>query len=141
LTIIVDTNVIIATLIRAGIVRGILTGHPGTFATPASCLEESWETRGDWNRQGVPEDVIREALDLLARRVVIVVPDSEFQGRLAEAAGLIPDPDDAPVVALALAIDNEGIWTFNTRDFAPPRLLARVRVLTTGDVKRLLEGS
>ncbi len=49
-----------------------------------------------------------------------------------------PDPDDVPVVALALAVDNEGIWTFNTKDFSDPRLLPRLRILGTAEVKSLL---
>lgn len=138
---VIDTNVIIAALIRAGIVREILLGHPGAFLAPASCVEEAWEKREEWNRQGVGEDVIREALDLLAKRVLLVVPESEFQGKRAEAERMTPDPDDTSVIALALSLDAEGIWTFNRSDFGRPELLSRVRVLTTAEVKRLLEGS
>ena len=141
LKIVVDTNVIVAALIRAGIVREILLRHPGAFLTPATCMEEAWEKRGEWNRRAMDERTIREALDLLAKRVLVVVPRSALHAKEAEAARLIRDPDDVPVVALALSLANEGIWTFNTKDFAGRELVACVRVLTTGEVKSLLEGS
>ena len=78
------------------------------------------------------------ALDLLTEEFVIVVPRSAYIGEEEEAATLIRDPDDVPVVALALAVDNEGVWTFNTKDFSDPRLLSRTRILSTAEVKSLL---
>jgi len=141
LTIVVDTNVMIAALIQAGIVRGLVLGNPDVFIAPEECVLEAWETRGDWNRRRVPDALIREALDLMTDRFVAVVTRPTHAEREPEARTLIRDPDDVPVVALALAVDNQGIWTFNTKDFSTPELLARVRVLGTGEVKALLKGS
>ena len=138
LTIIVDTNVIVAALIQAGIVRELVLDHPGVFLTPEACIGEVWENRQDWNRKKVPEASVKEALDFLTEEFVTVVPRSVYRGKEEEAPTLIRDPDDVPVVALALAVENEGIWTFNTKDFSGPLLTSRCRVLTTSAVKSLL---
>jgi predicted nucleic acid-binding protein len=138
LSIVVDTNVLVAALIQRGIVRELLLDLPGAFLTPESCAAEVWEKRGDWNRRRVPDAVVREALDLLTEEFVIVVPRSSYAAMEREAAALIQDPDDVPVVALALSVDNEGIWTFNTRDFDTPPVRSRCRILSTSDVKAVL---
>ena len=138
MTIIVDTNVIVAALIQAGIVRELVLDHPGAFLTPEACIGEVWENREDWNRKKVPEASVKEALDFLTEEFVTVVPRSVYRGKEEEAATLIRDPGDVPVVALALAVDNEGIWTFNTKDFSGPLLTSRCWILTTSGVKSLL---
>ena len=138
LNIIVDTNVIVAALIQRGIVRELILRRPGVFMTAEACVLEVWENRHDWNRKKVPEALVKEALDFLTDEFVSVVPRSAYREKEGEAAGLIRDPDDVPVVALALAVDNEGIWTFNTKDFSDPRLLPRLRILGTAEVKSRL---
>ncbi len=51
-----------------------------------------------------------------------------------EAEALIDDQDDWPFLALALTVENEGIWTYNTKDFDQEKIKARVKVLGTRDV-------
>ena len=126
MNIIIDTNVIVAALIQRGIVRELVVGRPGVFMTPEACVREVWENRGDWNRKKVPEALVKEALDFLTDEFVTVVPRSAYREAEKEAATLIHDPDDVPVVALALAVDNEGIWTFNTKDFFRSRSVVQV---------------
>ena len=141
MNIIVDANVIVAALIQRGIVRQLVLANPGVFLTPDACVDEVWDNREDWNRRRVPEALVREALDLLTEHFIAVLPRLAYREREEEASTLIRDPDDVPVVALALAVDNRGVWTFNTRDFSGSALLARVRVLGTAEVKSLLSGS
>lgn len=50
---------------------------------------------------------------------------------------LTDDIDDAPVIALALSIDNEGIWTHNIKHFRQKKFGERIRVLSTQDVLEL----
>lgn len=138
MNIVVDTNVVVAALIQRGIVRELVLGRPGVFVTPEACVREAWENREDWNRKKVPEALVKETLDFLTEEFVSVVPRSAYREKEDEAANLIRDPDDVPVVALALAMDNEGIWTFNTKDFSDSRLSSRCRILGTADVKSLL---
>jgi predicted nucleic acid-binding protein len=141
LNIIADANVIVAALIQRGIVRQLVLAHPGVLLTPDACVHEVWDNRVDWNRRRVPEALVQEALNLLTEHFITVVPRPVYRESEEEARMLIRDPDDVPVVALALAVDNRGVWTFNTRDFSGPALLAKVRVLGTAEVKSLLSGS
>jgi len=67
-----------------------------------------------------------------------MVPEQTYAEREGEAGALIRDPDDVPVVAVALSIDHLGIWTFNAKDFSTLKLLARTRILGTGEVKAVL---
>lgn len=138
MNIIVDTNVILAALIQRGIVRRLLLTSPNTFLTPESCIDEVWKHRQVWNRNNLPEERLRETIDLLSEDFLIVVSKAVYDQELEVATALIDDPDDVPVVALALAVDSLGIWTFNTKDFSKPGLTSRIRILDTSDVKSLL---
>jgi predicted nucleic acid-binding protein len=44
---------------------------------------------------------------------VQIISDIAIESRLEEAKEMMQkiDPDDAPFIAAALAVDNEGIWT------------------------------
>ncbi len=141
MTIVLDTNVIVAALIQRGIVRELLLAHPHAFLTPEACIAEIWEHREEWNRRGLPDPVLREALDLLTDGFVTVVSREVYREKEGEARALIRDPDDVPVVALALAVDNQGVWTFNTRDFSDPRLASRITVLGTAGAKAVLSAA
>lgn len=54
-------------------------------------------------------DTVEEAI-VFADGLVARIPDTQYQDLIAEAARRIPDPDDVPTVALALAT-NAAIWT------------------------------
>jgi len=138
LNIVVDTNVIIAALLRQGIVRELLFGYPGSFITPKSCIEEIWEHRDVWGCGCCADDELREVVDLLADDVLVIAFGEVYSSKAKEASFLTDDPDDIPVIALALAIDNDGLWTFNRKDFSKPALRSRVNVLSTSEVCRLL---
>lgn len=132
--IVVDTNVLLSYLLREGITRRIITRNPRRFTTPVHCIAELWEHRGRWNIGRHPDSEAREVLADMERFFIRVEPEEAYRSALGEAGRLTPDPGDAPVVALALSVDCEGIWTYNTRHFRDPRLLERVRVLTTREV-------
>lgn len=57
-----------------------------------------------------PDDLLRQILTVIEARVAFI-PEDVYASRLLEARRRIPrDPEDTPVVALALALDS-GIWT------------------------------
>ncbi len=86
----------------------------------------------------MPEEFLRTTLDLMADDFLIVVSRDVYAGKVNEATPLTDDPDDVPVVALALTVDNLGIWTFNTKDFSKPALTSRIAILRTSDVVTLV---
>ncbi len=134
--IIVDTNVILSALLTEGITKLVLTAHKGVFETPQWCFDELWEHRAVWNKNNLPEKEQRYILSRL-KRYIKVVDEDRYRNKLEEAEKLIIDPEDTPLIALALSIDNEGIWTYNTRHFQENRLGGKVKILNIKDVIKL----
>jgi len=137
LTVIIDTNVLIAMLIKKGIVRELIINNPGEFITPDWCLEEAWEHRSVWNKNNLDDDDLFEILKELREYFVLVVPKDDYIEFENEASKLIQDKNDIPILALALAIDNKGIWTFNTKDFKTEKIQKQVNIISTKEVKKL----
>jgi len=137
LTIIVDTNVLIAMLIKDGIVRKIIINNPGEFITPDWCFNELWEHKDVWNRNKLADNELTEILQELESYFILSVPRDDYEEFKKRASELIDDKDDIPILALALAVDNKGIWTFNTSDFKTDKIQEHVKILTTKDVLKL----
>ena len=129
---------IIAALVRKGPVRELLLARPGSFVTAEFCIREVWEHREEWGKGRVSDEELMEELTLMAQSILVVVPERDYSPNEREAASLTSDPDDAPVIALALSMGNDGLWTFNTKDFSSVRLKEKVRVLGTREVRGLL---
>ena len=68
----------------------------------------------------------------------MVISPEVYNPYVMEAEELTVDKDDAPVIALALSIDNEGIWTFNTKHFRQKIFGDRIKVLTSKDLIKLV---
>lgn len=135
--IIVDTNVIIAFLLTKGITEKIISQHSGIFISPDHCFKELWEHRKVWNRNNLQDKELKTIMTTVKKLFVYSIPRSVYEEYEKEASGIIDDKDDVPIVALALAVENEGIWTYNTKDFMTEKVQAKVRVLTTSDVLKL----
>ncbi len=67
----------------------------------------------------------------------MAVSPGVYNPYIPEAEKLTDDKDDAPIIALALSLDNEGIWTYNTKHFRQEIFGERIIVLSTKDVIRL----
>lgn len=137
--IIIDTNVFIAMQIRPGIVRKIIIDNHERFIAPEFMFEEAWENRSYWNSNNISDDELRRLLER-SYDYIGKIPREIYEENIEEAKGLIRDPDDVHFIALALSVENEGIWTFNTRDFMRSEILDIIRILTTGDVVRSIYG-
>ena len=135
--IIIDTNVLLAFLLTDGITRRIIVENPDVFVSPEHCFEELWEHRDRWNRNNLKDSELLEIIKDVKRLFVMPVSPDVYNPSIREAEKLTDDKDDSPVIALALAVDNEGIWTFNTKHFRQERFDERIRVLSTRDVIKL----
>jgi predicted nucleic acid-binding protein len=133
MTIILDSNVLIAALIKPGIVRAIVIGNPGEWLVPEAIFEEVWEHRIVWNRRGLPDTDLHGILDMLSEDFINIVSDRVYSGQASIARHLVTDPEDWPLVALALSVANGGIWTFNERHLAKSKNHG-IRLLKTSDV-------
>jgi predicted nucleic acid-binding protein len=132
--IIIDTNVLLAFLLTNGITRRIITENPDVFMSPEHCFEELWEHRDRWNRNKLRDDELLEIVSDVKRLFVMAVSPEVYNPYIPEAEKLTDDKDDAPIIALALAVDNEGIWTYNTKHFRQDIFGERIKVLSTKDV-------
>lgn len=133
MSITVDANIIMAALVKAGVVRSIVTSHPKAWVMPVMCRNEVWRHRDRWNRNRLDDGRLAGILhDLL--ECVEIVSAASYACKIEEAATLVRDQDDAEVLALAMARENIGLWTFNVKDYAPAAATGKVRLLTTRDV-------
>ena len=135
--IIVDTNVIMAFLLTRGITHQIISTHKDVFITPEHCFDEIWEHRDVWNKHGLRDKELVEIIEEIKRLFIYSVSDGVYEEKLQNASKLIKDPDDVPIVALALAIHNEGVWTYDKKHFSSGVLKAKVRVLSTSEVVKI----
>ncbi|MFA5772348.1 MAG: PIN domain-containing protein [Thermoplasmata archaeon] len=135
MTVIVDTNVVIAALIKDGVVRRILVGNPGAWVMPDTCFEEIWRHRGRWNRHNVGDNELKTILDEFVEDYVFLLSSEVYNEKMSAAEKLSIDQDDAPVIALALSVENEGIWTFNTKHFKNVQS-AGINLLTTEEIAK-----
>jgi predicted nucleic acid-binding protein len=136
--IIIDTNVLLAFLLTDGITRKIITEKPDIFMSPEHCYDELWEHRNRWNKNRLQEKELFEIIAEVKKLFVKVISPEVYNPYVLEAEKLTVDKDDAPVIALALSIDNTGIWTFNTKHFRQKIFGDRIKVLSTKDVIKLV---
>ena len=135
--IIIDTNVLLAFLLTDGITRRIIAENHHVFMSPEHCFEELWEHRSRWNKNKLQDSELLEIVDDVKRLFVMPVSQDVYDQYITTAEKLTDDKDDAPVIALALSVDNEGIWTHNVKHFRQRRFGERIRVLSTKDVLEL----
>lgn len=135
--IIVDTNVILAFLLTDGITRKIISIHKNIFISTDFCFDELWKHRNIWNKNNLDDIKLTGIMEKVERYFIASVGKKHYAGNLKKAEDIIDDKNDAPVLALALSVKNEGIWTYNTRDFDTPQVKKHAKILTTGEVLRL----
>lgn len=134
--IIVDTNVVLAFLLTDGITRKIISTHKNVFVSPDFCFEELWMHRDRWNKHNLDDENLKEIVEKVKQYFIESIGKEHYLYNLKRAEEIIKDKNDAPVLALALSTENEGIWTYNTKDFDLPQIKRYVRILTTGEVLR-----
>ena len=134
---IVDTNILISSLIKDSITREILLLPFMDFYLPEFALEEVEAHKTKISKlSGLSRDEIDFFLDLLLENISIV-PARTIRPYLKEAEKIIGDidPGDIPFIALALAVDNDVIWS-NDKHFKKveklkiwktPELLAHIK--------------
>lgn len=119
---IIDVNVVISALIRDSISRKLLTTSLFTFYSPDTLLISIEKYQGEIiEKSGLSEEDFRALLTFVLGKIIII-KKQEYESKLEEANEIIgnTDMEDAPFIALALSIENNGIWTddsdFNKQD-------------------------
>jgi len=129
---IVDTSILISSLLKDSITREILLLPMMRFYLPEFALEEIENKKSKISRlSGLSPDEIDIILDLMLGNISIV-PAQMIKPHLEEANKLIGsiDPNDIPFVALALAVENDGIWS-NDKHF---KRIKGIKVWKTSDL-------
>ena len=133
---IVDSNRIIAALIKESGVRYILLSPEFEFFAPDHLLLEIRNHVGEIIRKSkLSEDEFHVIFNILIERINII-PRSEIEIYVDEAKKIINDidSDDVPFIALALTVPNDGIWT-EDKHFKKQN---QIKIWNTSDLMQIL---
>jgi predicted nucleic acid-binding protein len=136
--IVLDTNVIISSLLRNGITRKILFLAPFEFFTPSSTRSEIEKHKDELIRKSKLEsDAFQYLMETIFHKIQIVNLHSlePYKNKSIEIMAGI-DVSDAPFIALALHLDCY-IWS-NDGHFKKQQL---IKTYTTEEIKELLQKS
>jgi len=129
---VVDTSILISSLIKQSVTREILLLPFMKFYLPEYALEEIEVHKPKISRlSGLSFDEIDILLNSLLDNISIV-PAQTIRPYLKKAERIIGgiDPGDIPFVALALAVENDGIWS-NDKHF---KAIKHIKVWKTSDL-------
>ena len=111
--VVVDTNRILSALLKAGMDRKIISSQNIGFFTLDYVLGEiNKHMAYIIEKSGLSKGEIETLLNLFMENIAIV-SDKEVKSGMMEAMNIMKaiDPKDAPILACALAIPNDGIWS------------------------------
>ena len=115
---IVDVNVVISALIRDSTSRGLLTASPFAFYSPDTLLLSIKKYKDEIiEKSGLTSGEFETLLDFILGKITII-KNEEYESNLEQASIIMGniDLEDVPFIALALSIENDGIWS-DDRDF------------------------
>ncbi|MBS3078953.1 PIN domain-containing protein [Candidatus Pacearchaeota archaeon] len=116
---VIDTNRIIASLIKDGHSRKILFSNLFEFYTPDYTLMEIYNHI--------------EEIEILMSMIfdnIIIVPEHQYSSYLDKAKRFISDFDDVSFIAVALFIGADGIWSDDSHFMTNPE----IKVFRTKDM-------
>lgn len=130
---VIDTNRIIAALIRNGTSRALITNSMFKFYSPDKVQEEITQHNQEAREKShLTEEQFKSVLKLLFEHIE-VHPQEKYQSQLKEAESLIEDSADVPFIALSLALENIPIWS----DDAHFQHQKRIKVFTTSELFKI----
>ena len=134
MNIVLDTNVFISCLLSNSLSRFLLSSKNVVFFIAEYSLEEINEHRLELIEKFGEEREFDEILSFLLSKLRIVKDDEikPFKEQAKEIMDLI-DKDDSQVIAVALAINADGIWSFDSHF----KRQNRIRVFETNEILRL----
>ena len=134
---ILNTGILISSLIKDSVTRQILLLPSMKFYLPEYALEEIEAHKMKISRLSrLSTDEIDILLNLLLENTSIILSQT-IQPYLSEAEVMIGriDPNDIPFLALALATENDGIWS-NDRHF---EAIKQIKIWKTSDLLKYLK--
>ena len=132
--IVIDSNRIVAALLKDSTTRSILFNNKFDFIAPAFAKEEVEKHRNEFiKRVGmIPQDF--KILVSLIFESVALIHKEDYDPVMMGLKSEISDPQDVPYLACCIATHAVGIWSHD------PHLKeqARVRIFTNQDMLRLI---
>lgn len=125
-----DTNCLISAIIKDSVARKILLNRKYNFISPDVCILEIIEHKEEISQKSLLEGNNFESVFNRILSSVTIVPVNNYDDRIIEASLMIKDPDDVAFMALALALNADGIWS-NDKEFLKQD---RVKVYPTGQL-------
>lgn len=134
---VVNSDRVIAALIRDSKSRGIILSGNFELVTIDFALSEIHEHEDEILRKArLSKSHLKSLLSILFSKIM-VASDLGVETKMNDAMKVMDriDPDDTPFIALALAIENDGIWT-EDRHFEKQKVM---KIWKTVDLLRLME--
>jgi len=134
---IIDTNVLISSLLKDSTTRQLLLNESFEFYLPEIVIIELKKYLiYIIQKSGIIEDEIKKLLNALLENLKLV-PFDEYEDQMDEAMEIMGkiDEKDTQFIALALSIKNDGIWS-NDKHFDEQ---TKIQVYKTIDIINLLE--
>ena len=133
----VDTNRIIAALVKDSTTRKILFDKNFEFVTPDCTITEIQEHKDELKaKANLSDDEFGILLALIFGNIKII-PKSDYETYLDECKNDISDADDILVLAVAVATKAEAIWAHDPH-FKEQK---RIKVFTNIDLLKLSENT
>jgi predicted nucleic acid-binding protein len=133
--IVIDTNRIIAAMIKDGVSRSILFSKNFEFVTPDFSLDEISKHKDEIiKKANIDNEEFALLLAILFERINIISQE-EYSKHMNEAEALISDSGDVPFIALALQLKADGIWSDDS-DFLEQNT---IKVYSTGEMMKMDE--
>src|SRR3989344_9137592 len=107
--ILVDTNRVIAALLKDSTTRDILCDDHFEFLTPEYTLTEIQEHKKELLKKTKLNEAAFEVVLAFLFENITIIPQSEYQDLIAVCKNDISDPDDIPHLAACIASNAEGI--------------------------------
>ncbi len=111
---VIDTNIIIAAMIKDSLTRRIISTPQFHFITPDHSLQELSRYEKTIRKKA---HLTHQEFDLVVSLLfehITIVPKEEYTLCLDSATTLIEDINDVPFIALYLATKADGIWSDDT---------------------------
>ena len=134
---IIDTNILISSLLKDSTTREILLNESLNFYLPEIVLSEvNKYLPYIIQKSELSEEEIKKLLNTLLENLILV-PIDEYEKKMDEGMKIIGNIDekDTQFIALALSIENDGIWS-NDKHFEKQK---KIKVFKAIDILNLLE--
>ncbi len=134
---IIDTNILISSLLKDSTTREILLNESLNFYLPEIVLSEVNKYLPHIiQKSELSEEEIKKLLNTILENLILV-PIEEYEKKMNEGMKIIGNIDekDTQFIALALSIENDGIWS-NDKHFQKQK---KIKVFKTIDILNFLE--